>query len=97
MGTLKRHYSGPSYSQGGKKPRFLKKVSRFIGFFRFLGFIGFLYKDRTRQYDPKAHEKEKHPIHGTPFPFSRITTYKTTASSIALTEYTRNSRPNIGD
>jgi len=44
----------------------------------FLCFIGFLYKDRTRQYDPKAHEKEKHPIHGTPLPFSRITAYKTT-------------------
>jgi len=23
-----------------------------------------LYKDKTRKYDPKAHEK--HPIHGTP-------------------------------
>ena len=27
----------------------------------FLGFWGFLYEDRTRKYDPKAHEK--HPIH----------------------------------
>jgi len=24
-----------------------------------------LYEDRTRKYDPKAHEK--HPIHGTPY------------------------------
>jgi len=24
-----------------------------------------MYEDRTRKYDPKAHEK--HPIHGTPY------------------------------
>jgi len=24
-----------------------------------------LYKDKTRKYDPKAHEK--HPVHGTPY------------------------------
>jgi len=37
-------------------------------FFRFLWLfkvIGILYEDRTRKYEPKAHEK--HPIHGTPF------------------------------
>jgi len=27
--------------------------------------LGFLYEDRTRKYDPKAHGK--HPIHGTPY------------------------------
>jgi len=27
--------------------------------------FSFLYEDRTRKYDPKAHEK--HPIHGTPY------------------------------
>jgi len=60
--------------RAGKNLGFLKKV------FRFLGFLGFLYKGRPRQYDSKAHEKEKHSIHGTPFPFSRITftAYKTT-------------------
>ena len=29
----------------------------------------FLYKDRTRKYDPKAYEKEKHPIHTYALPF----------------------------
>jgi len=33
------------------------------GFFK-KRFRFFLYEDRTRKYDPKAHEK--HPIHGTP-------------------------------
>jgi len=62
----------PTFSPRAGKPRFLKK--RFLGFrlfksfsgfsfFRFPGF--FLYEDRTRQYDPKAHEK--HPIHCTPY------------------------------
>jgi len=40
--------------QGWKTSDGLKKKH-----FRF-----FLYEDRTRKYDPKAHEK--HPIHGTP-------------------------------
>jgi len=41
-----------------------------------------LYKDRTRQYDPTAHEKEKHPIHGTyalPLLTDYPTAYKTTS------------------
>jgi len=38
-------------------------VFRFFLFFKV--FKGFLYEDRTRKYDPKAHEK--HPIHGTPY------------------------------
>ena len=43
-------------SQGRKKNLgFLKKVFRLLGF---IGFIGFLYKDGTRQYDPKAHENK---------------------------------------
>jgi len=58
--------------QGWKNLGFFKKVFRFLNF---IGFIGFLYNNRTRQYDPKAREKEKHPIHGTPFPFSRIIAY----------------------
>jgi len=39
----------------------------FIGFLRvFKGFKKvFWYEDRTRKYDPKAHEK--HPIHDTPY------------------------------
>ena len=41
------HQPGPEKNLG-----FLKKV------FRLLGFIGFLYKDGTRQYDPKAHENK---------------------------------------
>ena len=40
---------------GWKKLRFLK---RFLG----LQVFRFLYEDRTRKYDPIAHEK--HPIHG---------------------------------
>jgi len=44
-----------------------------------------LYKDQTRKYGPKAKAHEKHPMHGTPFSFSRITAYKTT--SITLTGY----------
>jgi len=38
----------------------LKRVFRFLRFLKF-----FLYEDRTRKYDPKAHEK--HPIQGTPY------------------------------
>ena len=44
-----------------------------------------MYKDRTRHYDPKARDKERHPMVRpsidlvTPFPFSRITAYKTTS------------------
>jgi len=34
--------------QGWKKPRFLKK-----------GLLGFVYEDRTRKCDPKAHEKHQ--------------------------------------
>jgi len=56
-------------TRAGKNLGFLKKV------FRFLGFIGFLYKDRTRQYDPEAHEKEKHPIHGRPNALPLLTDY----------------------
>ena len=41
------HQPGPERNLG-----FLKKV------FRLLGFIGFFYKDGTRQYDPKAHENK---------------------------------------
>ena len=33
-------------------------------FFKKKHFRFFLYEDRTRKYDPKAHEK--HPIHGMP-------------------------------
>jgi len=35
------------------------------GFKVFKGFKRFLYEDRTRKYDPKAHEE--HPIHDTPY------------------------------
>jgi len=44
------HQPGPEKNLG-----FLKKVFRLLGF---IGFIGFLYKDGTRQYDPKAHENK---------------------------------------
>jgi len=43
----------------------------------------FLCEDRTRKYDPKAHEKQ--PIHDTTLSFPRITAYKTTSISITLT------------
>ena len=65
-------------SQGWKKPRFFKR--NFLGFLGFLGFFCTKTEHDKRKYDPKAHEKEKHPIHhGTPFPFSRITAYKITS------------------
>ena len=44
--------------------------------------LKFLYKDQTRKYDPKAKAHEKHPIHGTPFSFSWITSCKTTSISL---------------
>jgi len=36
-----------------------------LGFFERRFLKVFLYEDRTRKYDPKAHEK--HPIQGTPY------------------------------
>jgi len=42
---------------------FLKVLKRVFKVFK--GFKRFLYEDRTRKYDPKAHEE--HPIHGTPY------------------------------
>jgi len=45
-------------------------VFRFCRFFK--GFERFLYKDKTRKYDPKAHEK--HPITVRPSPFHRLHT-----------------------
>ena len=47
------------------KKRGLKKGFQVYRFLVFLGYLGFLYEDRTRKYDPKAHEK--YPIHGTPY------------------------------
>jgi len=59
-----------SVSRHGWKILGLKKVFRFCRFFK--GFERFLYKDRTRKYDPKAHEK--HPITVRPSPFHRLHT-----------------------
>jgi len=59
------------FNQGCKNLGYLKKVFRFYRFYRF-----FCTKTEHNSTTQK-HEKEKHPIHGTPFPFSRITAYKT--------------------
>jgi len=37
----------------------------FLRFLWLFKVIGILYEDRTRKYEPKAHEK--HTIHGTPY------------------------------
>jgi len=42
----------------------------------------FLIEDQTWKSDPKAKAHDKHPIHGTPFSFSRITAYKTTGVTL---------------
>ena len=51
----------------------------------FLNVFRFLYEDQTQKYNPKAKAHEKHPLHGTPFFSSGITTFKFT--SITLTAY----------
>jgi len=50
----------PGLERTGFKNVFL----RFLGFFKGFKKV-FWYEDRTRKYDPKAHEK--HPIHDTPY------------------------------
>ena len=44
-----------------------------------------MYEDRTRKYDPKAHEK--HLIHDAPYSFSRTTARTTTSITGTLTGY----------
>jgi len=46
--------------EAGLEKKFFLKLKKC-----FYAFNVFLYEDRTRKYDPKAHEK--HSMHGTPY------------------------------
>jgi len=58
-----RHTAATGLEKAYIKKRFLG--FRFLNFFKVFGV--FLYKDRTRKYDPQAHEKHPISLHVTPY------------------------------